>query len=206
VIRFNQDPTYLGSILTGAVHNIQAENQILKYQVAGYEEVFKYKERYKKKGKPLFELQEGETAGWYSPQKMKTAQDRLKELEEEAKQQQQLKKQKRFQRQQKKKEKQQQMAARKVEREKARVEKAVQEAIKKAQREEKAIQKQTVKQLQDRMKSTSQRQLGKSKKKVQLDIAEGSDSNAVCAQEEVPSVSRVGRVRRQPQHLQGYIL
>ena len=35
---------------------IYAENQILKHQVAGYEDVLKYKERRKKKGKPLFEL------------------------------------------------------------------------------------------------------------------------------------------------------
>jgi hypothetical protein len=56
------------------IEKLQAENQILKHQVAGYKEVFKYKERRKKKGKPLFELQEGETAGWYSPQKVKAAQ------------------------------------------------------------------------------------------------------------------------------------
>ncbi len=188
------------------IEQLQAENQILKHQVAGYEQVFKYKERRKKKGKPLFELQEGETAGWYSPQKVKTAQDRLKELEEEEKQQQQLKEQEKLQKKQRKEEKQQQMAARKLEREKVRAEKAAQEAIRKAQREEEAIQRQAAKQLQDRVKSTSQRQLGKSKKKVQFNIAEGSDSNAVCAQEEVPSVSRAGRVRKQPQHLQGYIL
>ena len=65
------------------IEKLQAENQILKHQVAGYEEVLKYKERRKKKGGPLFELQEGETAGWYSPQKVKTAQERLKQLAEE---------------------------------------------------------------------------------------------------------------------------
>jgi hypothetical protein len=128
-----------------------------------------------------------------------------KQLEEE-KQQQQLKEQERLQRQQRKEEKQQQVAARKLERKKIQAEKAAQKAIRKAQREEEAIQKQAAKQLQDRVKSTNQKQLGKSKKKVQFDIAEGSDSNAVCAQEEVPSVSRSGRVRRQPQHLEGYVL
>ena len=188
------------------IERLQAENQILKHQVAGYEEVLKYKQRRKKKGKPLFELQEGETAGWYSPQKVKAAQDRLKQLEEEEKQQQQLKEQERLQRQQRKEEKQQQVAARKLERKKIQAEKAAQEAIRKAQREEEAIQKQAAKQLQDRVKSTNQKQLGKNKKKVQFDIAEGSDSNAVCTQEEVPSVSRSGRVRRQPKHLQGYKL
>jgi hypothetical protein len=45
--------------------------------------VLKYKERRKKKGKPLFELQDGETVGWYSPRKVNTAQEKLKQLEEE---------------------------------------------------------------------------------------------------------------------------
>ena len=86
------------------IEKLQAENQILKHQVAGYEEILKYKERRKKKGKPLFELQEGETAGWYSPQKVKTAQGRLKQLAEEEKQQQQLKEQEKLQKQQRKEE------------------------------------------------------------------------------------------------------
>jgi hypothetical protein len=64
------------------IKKLQTENQILKYQVTGYKEVLKYKERRKKKGKPLFELQERETAGWYNPQKVKTAQERLKQLTE----------------------------------------------------------------------------------------------------------------------------
>ena len=98
------------------------------------------------------------------------------------------------------------MAARKLERERVRVEKAAQEAIKKAQREERSIQKQAARQLQDEVKSTNQKQLGKGKKKVQFDIAEGSDSNTVCEQESVPSVSRAGRERKQPQQLQVYIL
>jgi hypothetical protein len=38
------------------IEKLQVKNQILKHQVAGYEEVFIYKERRKKKNKPLFEL------------------------------------------------------------------------------------------------------------------------------------------------------
>jgi hypothetical protein len=98
------------------------------------------------------------------------------------------------------------MAARKLERERVRAEKAAQEAVKKAQREEEPIQMQAAKQLQNEVKSTNQKQPSKGKKKVQFDIAEGSDSGAVCEQEAVPSISRAGRVRKQPQRLQGYIL
>ena len=188
------------------IEKLQAENQILKHQVAGYEEVLKYKERRKKKGGPLFELQEGETAGWYSPQKVKTAQERLKQLAEEEKEQRQLKEQEKLQKRQEKEEKQQQMAARKLERERARAEKAAQEAVKRAQREEDAIQMQAPKQLQDEVKSTNQKQPGKGKKKIQFNIAEKSNSGSVCEQEAVPSISRAGRVRKQSQRLQDYIL
>jgi type II secretory pathway pseudopilin PulG len=87
-----------------------------------------------------------------------------------------------------------------------RTEKATQEAIKKARRKEEAIQMQAAKQLQDEVKSTNQKQSSKGKKNIQIDIAGGSDSGAVCEQEAIPSISRAGRVRKQPQHLQGYIL
>jgi hypothetical protein len=109
-----------------------------------------------------------------------------------------------LQKQQRKDGKQQPMAARKSERKKVRAEKAAPETIKKAQRKEETIQKQAAKQLQDRVKSTNQKQLGK-RKKVSFDIAEGSIQCGV-REEEGPSVSRARRVRKQRQHLQGYML
>jgi hypothetical protein len=139
------------------IERLQAENQILKHQVTGYETFFKYKERRKKRGKPLFELQDGETAGWYSPQKVKTAQEQLQQLEEEEKQQQQLKNEQKLRKQQEKAAKQQQVAAQKQERELARAEKAAKVALKKAQKEEEDIQKQAIKQLQNGMKSIKQK-------------------------------------------------
>ena len=63
------------------VERLQAPNQILKHQVIGYEKVFKFKERRKHKGRPLFELQEGETMGWYSPRKVNAAQEQLQQIE-----------------------------------------------------------------------------------------------------------------------------
>ena len=86
------------------IERLQAENQILKHQIAGYEKVFKHKERRKKKGKPLFELQEGETTGWYSPQKVRTAQDRLKQQADEEKLQKQLKEEEKLRKKQAKEE------------------------------------------------------------------------------------------------------
>jgi hypothetical protein len=45
------------------IERLQAENQILKFQLNSYEAVLKFKERWKKRGKPLFELQDGQTTG-----------------------------------------------------------------------------------------------------------------------------------------------
>jgi sRNA-binding protein len=188
------------------IERLQAENQILKHQVTGYETFFKYKERRKKRGKPLFELQDGETAGWYSPQKVKTAQEQLQQLEEEEKQQQQLKNEQKLRKQQEKAAKQQQVAARKQERELARAEKAAKVAQKKAQKEEEDIQKQAIKQLQNGMKSIKQKQRNKGKKAAQLDSAVEPNSGVGCDDEVVLGISRSGRMRKQPQHLQDYIL
>lgn len=54
-------------------------------------------------------------------------------------------------------------------------------ADKKTQRKGEIIQKEAAKQPQDEMKSINQKQLGKSKKEIQFNIAKGSNSDAVCA-------------------------
>jgi uncharacterized protein YndB with AHSA1/START domain len=153
------------------IERLQAENQILKHRVTGYEAFFKYKERRKRRGKPLFELQEGETAGWYSPRKVKTAQEQLQQLEEEEKQQQRLKTQEKLQKQQEKAEKQQQVAARKLEREQVRVEKAAEKAAKIALRKAQKEEKRQVKQIQNGAKSIKEKQPDKDRKAAQLDSA-----------------------------------
>jgi hypothetical protein len=188
------------------IERLQAENQILKFQINSYEAVLKFKERRKKKGKPLFELQDGETTGWYSPQKVRTAQEQLQQLEEEEKKQQQLKQEEKLRKKAEKAEKQQQLAARKVERGRIRAEKAAQVAIQKAQREEQATQKQVAKQLQDEAKSIKAKQLNERRRAAQLESIAESSSGGVCDRGVVLGVSRSGRLRKQPQHLQGYAL
>jgi hypothetical protein len=62
------------------------------------------------------------------------------------------------------------------------------------------------KQLQNEAKLTSQKRRGKDKKATQLNITDISSSDVVGKDEAAPSVSRSGRVRKQPQHLQGFLL
>ena len=69
------------------IKQLQAENQILKFQINSYEAVLKFKEWQKNKGKPLFELQDSKTTGLYSPQKVRIVQEQLQQLEEEEKKQ-----------------------------------------------------------------------------------------------------------------------
>jgi hypothetical protein len=187
------------------IERLQAENQILKFQLNSYEAVLKFKERRKKRGKPLFELQDGQTTGWYSPQKVRTAQEQLQQLEEEERQQQQLKQEEKLRKKAEKVEKQQQQAARKLERGRVRAEKAAQVAAQKAQKEELANQKRIAKQLQNEAKSIKSKQLHKCGA-AQLEPVVKSGSGEVCDRGVVLGVSRSGRLRKQPQHLQDYAL
>ena len=188
------------------IEQLQAENQILKHQVLGYEKVFKFKKRRKHKGKPLFELQDGETMGWYSPKKVNTAREQLQQLEEDKREQQELKKEEKLRKKAEKEDKQQQKAARKLEREKSRAEKAAQVALKKARKEEIALQKLLAKQLQAEAKSSKHKQT-KCKQTVQLDsVAESSNSGVGGGTEVILEASRSGRLRKQPKHLQNYAL
>ena len=188
------------------IEQLQAENQILKHQVLGYEKVFKFKERRKHKGKPLFELQDGETMGWYSPKKVNAAREQLQQLEEDKREQQELKKEEKLRKKAEKEDKQQQKAARKLEREKSRAEKAAQVALKKARKEEIALQKLLAKQLQAEAKSSKHKQT-KYKQTVQLDsVAESSNSGVGGGTEVILEASRSGRLCKQPKHLQNYAL
>jgi hypothetical protein len=65
--------TFGKSSIYNLVKQLQAENQILKFQINSYEAVFKFKEQQKKKNKSLLELQDNEIMGWYSFQKVRTA-------------------------------------------------------------------------------------------------------------------------------------
>jgi hypothetical protein len=98
------------------------------------------------------------------------------------------------------------LAARKVERGRIRAEKAAQVAVQKAQREELATQKRVAKQLQDEAKSIKTKQINERRRAAQLESIAESSSEGVCDRGVVLGVSRSGRLRKQPQHLQGYAL
>lgn len=191
-------PTY------SLIERLQAENQILKHQVKAYESVFKHKERRKKKGRAVFELEEGETAGWYSPQKVLTAQQRLQQLDEEAQLQRELKEQEKLRKRQAKEEKEREVALRKQQREQARKEKAELQARKQAEKEERAISKRAAGRPQSEPKPTNQRQRNKDEQQVRLNIGESSNNEKVHMSPQDNRKSRSGRRIKQPQYLDDY--
>ena len=93
-----------------------------------------------------------------------------------------------------------------MERGRIRAEKAAQVAVQKAQREELATQKRVAKQLQDEAKSIKTKQINERRRAAQLESIAESSSGGVCDRGVVLGVSRSGRLRKQPQHLQGYAL
>lgn len=191
-------PTY------SLIERLQAENQILKHQVKAYESVFKHKERRKKKGRAVFELEEGETAGWYSPRKVLTAQQRLQQLDEEAQLQRELKEQEKLRKRQAKEEKEREVALRKQQREQARKEKAELQARKQAEKEERAISKRAAGRPQSEPKPTNQRQRNKDEQQVRLNIGESSNNEDVHMPPQDNRKSRSGRRIKQPQYLDDY--
>ena len=191
-------PTY------SLIERLQAENQILKHQVNAYESVFKHKERRKKKGRAVFELEEGETAGWYSPQKVLTAQQRLQQRDEEEQLQRELKEQEKLRKRQAKEEKEREIALRKQQREQARKEKAELKARKQAEKEEMARSKRAVGQPQSGPKPTNQRQKNKDQHQVRFNIGESSNNEGVQVPVQKNRTSRSGRSIKQPRYLNDY--
>ena len=91
-------------------------------------------------------------------------------------------------------------------REQARVKKAAEKAAKIALRKAHKEEKRQAKQIQNETKSIKQKQPDKGKKAAQLDSAIEINSGVGCDDEVVLGISRSGRMRKQPQYLQDYIL